>query len=366
MIKGLHFVKSARAGKPVKWFVYAYRGGPLIMKADGEKKPHLTDAALEAYRESRISIKGGTIAALIYDWHQSVEWIRLADSTKLNWRRIVNQIENKWGETPLSIWSDPRMVVKVIAWRDEASATPRTADYQITVLCSMLEWARLHGRVKVNVASHIPRIYEGGNRAEIIWTREDRLKFATVAPQCVTDGLELACMTGLRLGDLVSLTWDEVGDHSIVKLAAKASKGKRRRVTIPLTPEAHELLAVLKTRPRAAGVNTVLTNVTGRQWTAGAFGKRVGEARNKAGIYHTDGRAKHLHDCRGTNATVLIKAGLTNEEVGRILGWSPERVSNIRSVYVDDARIVVALAERIAAASDNPSVKHTVKQRVYK
>ena len=37
MIKGLQFIKSARPGKPVRWFVYAWKGGPRIMTAEGPR-----------------------------------------------------------------------------------------------------------------------------------------------------------------------------------------------------------------------------------------------------------------------------------------------------------------------------------------
>lgn len=360
MIKGLHYVWRQREGKPGKWYVYAYRGGPLVMTSNAIKKPTLTNEALEKLMASRNSIPAGTIAALIHEICKSSEYKSLASSSRKNWDRIILQIEIKWGKSPLSIWSDPRMIVKVISWRDEVAHMPRTADYRITVLQWMLKWARLRGYVKVNVADGIPNLYKGGDRSEIVWTTEDRTKFAAVANQPVIDALELACMTGLRLADLAALTWDEVGQHAIVRMALKSSKGKRRRATVPLTPDAHHLLKNLRNRPRLNGVNTVLTTGMGKAWSAPGLGKSVGEARDRADIRHTDGRKKHLHDCRVTFATILISAGFTDEETARVLAWEPATVSNIRAVYVDDARVVVHMAERIAAAS----VKHDVKQRI--
>lgn len=346
-IKGLQFIKSARPGKPVRWFVYAWKGGPRIMTAEGPRKPALTPEALQAYQAAKAPKPSHTIAGLIRDYRLSEEWKRLAATTKKNWGPVLDRIEAKWALTPLSLWSDPRMVVKVIQWRDGAAATPRSADYRVGVLRSLLEWGRLRGRVTVNVAAKIPQLYEGGDRAEIIWTNEDREAFAAVANQAVTDALELACLTGLRLSDLAGLKWAEVGDKAIIRTALKKSRKRRRKAVVPITPSLRRHLDQL--RSRARGVETVLTTSAGRSWSADGLGKRVGEARTRAGIVHDDGRPKHLHDCRGTFATVLILAGLTDQEAADVLAWSPERVGNIRKVYVDRARVVVQLADKIAA-----------------
>ena len=51
-----------------------------------------------------------------------------------------------------------------------------------------------------------------------------------------------------------------------------------------------------------------------------------------------------------TFCTVLLTEwDLTDREAADIMGWSPERVAQIRKVDVDRLRVVVALGERIAA-----------------
>ena len=54
-----------------------------------------------------------------------------------------------------------------------------------------------------------------------------------------------------------------------------------------------------------------------------------------------------------TNRIGAILAGTTDHEVAEIMGWAPERVSHIRRVYVDQARVVVAIGERIAVRAVN-------------
>lgn len=367
-IKGLHIVAKRVLGKPVRWYVYAWRGGPCIMSKVGGRRPSLGRAETDAYHKAmadQCAVKPGTMAALACDWRRSKEWARLAESTRRNWTIILDRIEERWGPTPLSIWSDPRMVTKVIRWRDEAAETPRAADNRITVLRALLEWARLHGRVVVNVATGIPQLYGGGDRAEIVWTAADIAAFGALAPLHVMDGLRLAELTGLRRADLVGLKWAEIGDVAIVRRALKTSKGKRRWVTVPLLDETRALLDELRSRPRQDGVETVLVNSRGRPWSGDGFGGSFNRVRDAAGIAHREegvpDKVKHLHDVRGTFATRLILAGLTNQEAADIMGWSPERVGNIRRVYVDGARIVVAIGERIAAGTKRHPVNRDCK-----
>lgn len=271
----------------------------------------------------------------------------------------VDLIETKWGEFPYGVWNDPRMAAKVIKWRDERKHIPRTADIGVTVLRAILKWAKLHAYVTLNVAADIPQLAQSADREDIIWTSEDIASFEAKAtelelPQLV-DAIRLAALTGLRRADLVTLTFAHVGEFAVSKTALKKSRGKRRKATIPMTEELEALLAELRTRKRKEGVDTILVNSRGRPWSEAGLTGSFGRIRDAVGIFHVDQetgekRAKHLHDVRGTFCTMLIaECELTDEQAATIMAWSKERVGNIRSTYVDGARVVVAIGERIAA-----------------
>jgi hypothetical protein len=118
----------------------------------------------------------------------------------------------------------------------------------------------------------------------------------------------------------------------------------------------------LRDRARKDDVETVLVNSYGRAWTGDGFGGSFNRIRDLASIVHVDAewdevRKKHLHDIRGTFATRLILAGLTDQEAFEAMAWSPEQVATIRRVYVDQSRVVVALGERISTGRVKRSVK---------
>ncbi len=369
----IQFIKSARAGRPISWRVYAYKGGPRIMTAIQPTKPKLSADAYALLAEALAEANcpdPKLLRSLIHDWRASPEWKKLAHSTRQVWGGNLDLIEKRWGDKPISVWDDSRMVAKVMKWRDERASTPRSADMGITVLRELLKFGRLRGRVRINVAEGVPHLYRGGDRAEIIWTSEDMEAFRLAAIEAkrplLYDGLRLAALTGLRRADLVSLTYDHLGEVAIIKTALKKSRGKRRKVVVPMTEALENLLEELRTRKRKEGVNTILVNEHGRSWTAAGFGGSMsfGMVRDKAKIVHVeegdDGerveRPKHLHDVRGTFCTYLLtECELTDEDAAWIMGWSPARVGKIRSTYVDSAAVVISLAGRMRA-------KHGAKQ----
>ena len=316
---------------------------------------------LEAHEALVERQRPATLRVLIESWRpSSPEWKALGDSTKKTWGSALDAIDDKWGETPISVWNDPRMTRKVIEWRDSRADRPRAADMGVQVLRSLLKFARLRGKVAINVAEGVPQLYRAGARAEIIWSQAELDKFASAAIELgrvhVLDGVRLASLTGLRREDLITLSWNEVTEHAIVKRAAKKSRGKRWTVTVPRLADLSELLGELKDRPRAAGVNSVLVTSRGTQWTGDAFTHAFSQVRDHVGISHVDDdgvrRKKHIHDLRGTFCTKLIAAGLSDQDVAEVMGRSPDQVRGIRRHYVDQNAIVRAIGDRMQSKMD--------------
>ncbi len=358
----VQYIRS-RCGKRI--YVYAYRGGPRIHIHEGPRKPkRLPPDALRRLaeaEEARTAAPAHLFRHVIREWQSSPEWARMEASTRKVWRRHIDLIEARWGEFPATVWNDPRMTSRVVKWRDERSATPRTADIGVTVLSALLKWAKLRGHVAINAAVDIPQLAKGQGREDIVWTEADIERFCVEAlkldrPQMI-DGIWLAALTGLRRADLVSLTWDHIGEFAVSKTALKKSRGKRRKATIPMTPQLEALLAELRTRERAPGVNTVLVNSFGRAWSGDGFGGSFNRIRDAAGIVHETDEGpmlKHLHDVRGTFCTMLIaECELTDDQAATVMAWSPKRVAEIRKKYVDGARVVVAIGRRIARLANH-------------
>ncbi len=372
-VAGVYIVRAQRAGKPLRWYIYAWRNGPAIRCHEGPTRPKLTVddiAAISAAYQDAKPNNQDTLTGLItaYRSDSNPGWRDLAKSTKKLWGDCLDAILKKWGTVPLRLWSDPRMVTKVMTWRDDMSEKPRAADNHVSTLYRLLEYGRLRGKVTVNVAAGIPTLYKGGQRAEIIWTENDFEKVlkSDKCTSALLDVIDTAAMTGLRRSDLVAVDLIEVGEFAIRRTAVKRSAGRRRKIIVPVLPGLAELVERLKSRYRKPGVTTLLVNSFGDSWTPTGLNSSFYTLTRDADITYIneDGKKKHkhLHDLRGTFATKLMTLPgerLTDREIADVMGWSEKQVAEIRRVYVDDAAIVVALGKRLANVIAKPLAKRS-------
>ena len=119
-IKGLHFVTKKRPGKPISHFVYAWRGGPLILQKIGGVRPALTPTALSLYHDAlnkRKSHSHVTVAGLATEWRKSPEWVAYSADTRKQWGAKLSIIQQKWGDVPLVVFKYMRVRAKVVKWR---------------------------------------------------------------------------------------------------------------------------------------------------------------------------------------------------------------------------------------------------------
>lgn len=336
-MSGLHVVSKARQGGK-RWYVYAWRGGPCIHQQDGAKPvitPELLGAQQRALQESFGARGTDDIDSVIASYEESPDFTLKKDSTKRDYRLWLTRISQRFGNTPLEAFEDRRMRGDIIEWRNQWSHQPRTADKASVMMATLLGWAAENGKIEINVAAGIRQLHEV-NKADQVW--EDRhwqsVRAIEKFPAHVMDALTLASLTGLRLGDLVELDWANVGDKAIV---VEKTRKRGGRALIPIYTE---LRKWLDARPKKVG--KLLLNSREQGWTVSGL-ETVWQRRKPEGFDRT------LHDLRGTFVTFLAVKGLTDEEIARIVGWTAKRIGEIRARYVDEAKVVISLAERMSA-----------------
>ncbi|MDQ2892787.1 MAG: tyrosine-type recombinase/integrase [Pseudomonadota bacterium] len=357
MSAGIHVVSKRRPGKAMIHYVYAWRGGPLIHRVEGTR-PRITsaiaDAAAEARKAGRADqAKLPTLRALIAQFRGSPEFTRLAASTRTSHNTWLGRIDDTFGSAPLDVFNDRKVRSDVMDWRDQWADKPRSADAGMQTFSRLLSWGYERGKLAANVVTGIGQLYDA-NRSDVVWEPADFARIAAHASVEVNEGIVLAACTGLRRGDLVKLPWDAIGEHAIVWKTGK-SRG-RNLATVPLLPETKALLIRIRARHAADMAArpetkrkplppTVLANSRWTPWTATGFGSRFDDAKKAAGI------DKHLHDLRGTFVTRCMIAGLNDREISDIVGWDTKDVAAIRAKYADQARVVIAIGERLAKAA---------------
>lgn len=354
--------KTTLADGAVRVYHYAGVGGPRLPGEPGS--PEFEAALSTAIQQRRHGATNGKLSGLVVAYRASPEFADHAKSTKAEWTRYLDLIQDEdsplaIGSLPIEALGQPRVRQYLLAWRDQWRATPRKADYAIQVLSAVLSWAVGRGLVSSNVLLGSSNLYKN-DRADQVWTADEIVRFVTAAPSPEVGYIvRLAALTGLRRGDLLRLSWGDVGDIAIVLMPSKSQRRRRpKKAVVPLLDETIELLgeireqqghrwkaladaAEAKGRPAPPKPTTVLTSTRGRRWTEAGAEHQVIDTKAKAGI------EKHLHDCRGTFATRLRMDGATASEIADILGWQEDRVERLLAAYVDGEQVVHAIATRI-------------------
>lgn len=126
-----------------------------------------------------------------------------------------------------------------------------------------------------------------------------------------------AILTGMRQGEQLSLTWENIDWEKRLAHLPKTKNGKQRFV--PLAKDAVEVLKMQQGKHDSL----VFPSATGRFFETNNFRKRVWRpAFERAGLSHA-----RWHDLRHTCASRMIQAGVPLFTVGQVLGHSSQAVT---------------------------------------
>jgi integrase len=306
-------------------YYYAWRGGPRLRGEPGSPEFH---ASYNEAVESRRIPEPGQFKSLVIQYKASSEYKKLADTTRKNWSPWLDHIADYFGDLRIVQFDRPEKIRPVIRrWRNQWANKPRTADYGMQVLSRLLSHAvDPLGKIASNPCEGIKQLYSS-DRAEIIWTDSDIADLKRTCPVEVAHAVDLASHTGLRLSDLLRLSWSHVGEDAIVFATGK-SRGRREAI-IPLYDDLRNVLASIPKRSP-----TILSNQLFRPWKSNGFGTAFNRAKIRAGMNDRD---LHFHDLRGTAATKFYIAGLSIRVIAEILAWSEDQVERIIRRYVGRA-----------------------------
>lgn len=311
------------------WYAWKGRGAPRLTAKPGSKE---FIAEFNAALEGRNKGDRTKIDGLVVAYRASKKYHDLADSTKRIWTPWLDRIREHFGKLSIRQFDRPEIRTDIKRWRKKWEDRPRTADYGMQVLSAVLSMAVEEGKIRSNPCFGIEGLYSA-NRADLIWEDAALTKLKEHASAEIFRAAKLASLTGLRLGDLLTLRWDQIDDLAITKATEKS--GGQRSATIPLYAELREFLA---TCPRTA--ETVLTTSRGTPWQGWGSGWTAAMHDSKL----TE-RGLHFHDLRGTAATKFYLAGFKIREISVMLAWAEDRVERLIDRYVKRDEI---LRERIA------------------
>lgn len=276
--------------------------------------------------------------SLVVLYKSSPDYKSLADSTKRNWGPWLDRIADYFGELRIAQFDRPEKIRPIIRrWRNQWTDKPRTADYGMQVLSRVLSYAvDPLGKIAGNPCEGIKQLYIA-NRSDIIWTQADICHLKITCSTDIANAVDLAAHIGLRLGDLLRLSWSHVGVDAITVTTGK-SKHKRQAI-IPLYDALRDVLSGIQKRSP-----TILTNGRHQPWQTNGFGTAFNRAKITAGMNDRD---LHFHDLRGTAATRFYIAGLPERVIAEIMAWEEQHVARIVRRYVDRSAATKAIIKQL-------------------
>ncbi|MBY6115972.1 tyrosine-type recombinase/integrase [Mameliella alba] len=271
--------------------------------------------------------------------------------TQQDYRKWALRFAEEFSDDPAKLWEDPRSRGELNEWRTKWKNSPKQHDYAGTVAVRILNWARDEGRIAAHYCDKLHRLYSV-DRAEIVWTDADRLTFLEIAPEWVGRILTLACETGLRPADLVSLTRGNLEKFDGFERFRVRTQKRGRVAHIPVTPQ---LRGLIDTTPTDQFV--LLVNDRGKAISPASASRAI--ARYRERISHKlSNSTLRLQDTRGTAATRLLRAGLSLNQIANHMGWSLRYASSVIEHYAavsptESVEVLELLGRKTARKAEN-------------
>lgn len=295
--------------KSVKGNVYYY------FRKNGQRLRLPDDPDSEEFSKAYWNIRNGktsktndrTWNALIIEYYKQPRFKNKSNGTRANYRRHCEDIRKKNGDKKVSSFKRKHALAVQTAMQDTWSkANERLA--VLSILCKLavdLEW------IDRNPVVDIPKLKGGSYKA---WPDETLAAFEAhcIESQNTTARTiyELCIGTGQRIGDCVSMRWDDFDGQYMKVLQEKTRQ--------PLEVYCPERLRTYLSSLKKQGTHILPRNLTqpiGKR----AAQKAVEKVRLAIGVMHGEGRLV-IHGWRYTAAKHLAEAGCSDAEIQAVTG----------------------------------------------
>jgi integrase len=293
-----------------KWYAYHRETGTRLKADYGTGEFFAELAAIERKVRTQAALPG-TLGLLFASYRASPMYADLALDTQVGYARMMNLV-SPLNDMPL-VEITPQFIAGL---RDRIAEKHgrRQANYVMAVISVAFEHGKEHGIVRENPVKGVKRIRRarGEPAANRPWTEEERRVVLSEIPYQIQLPVALAMFTGLRKGDVLTLTKNAIRDGRILRRTGKTGQ----EVLIPIHPD---LARLLSEAPHHDAV-TVAATTNGTPWTISGFNSTFIKAIAKLEREGRVGDGLTFHGLRHTVGTLLVEAGFNLDTVRRWLG----------------------------------------------
>ena len=265
-------------------------------------------------------------------------------ASERSYKGYVKRLRDFFGdETPLADIT-PRSIVEYKNQLFAQGLAPASVNRNLATLkkafnLALREWEWCQRNPVLSVSME----RESNGRDRWLTLDEEGRLLAACAPW-LHDVVRFALGTGMRMGEILSLSWRGVDLTRRTVMVFQSKNGERR--TIPLN---QTVLSLLKDRGRLRSLSTDLVFPSKAQTPleSGHLRRAFRLALKKARIEEF-----HFHDLRHTFATRLVQAGVELYKVQRLLGHkSPMMTQRYAHHYPESLRDGVEVLDRLKPVS---------------
>ncbi len=352
---GADLDKFKKSGKVIYWIRYQ-AGGKRYKERIG---PSIEEAR-DAYSQKRVKRREKrlfdikpeykTTFAQLTKWYlklDKVASLKSSDTVKI----YLSKFNSQFGGMTVS-QIQPADLENHQARRKAEKLSDATIDHEIGAARTMIIKAfdnDLVGGETLRAFKKVKKLLKrNSNARDRILSPEEFEELMKHAPRHTKAILTVAYFTGMRLGEIFSLTWDKIDlEQDFICLEADDTKDKEAR-QIPITSEVHK---IFKATPRAIHDQHVFL-YKGKPLTHIRTGLRKAcvDAGIEYGRFKKDGFV--FHDLRHTFNTYMRKAGTPESVIMSITGHSTrEMFDRYNTIDREDKKEAVKSLEKYLGAT---------------
>ena len=222
---------------------------------------------------------------------------------------------------------------------------PATVNRYRALISLVFRLAIESGKAKENPARLVKHRQENNARVRWLSAEEEVRLRAVIAAACPEHlpELELALNTGLRLGEMYGLTWENVNPSRRVLTVPRSKNGEVRHV--PLNGVAVASLAEL--HKRSDGTGPVVRNAQGQPLAGPRYWF-------EPAVKHAKIRAFSWHCLRHTFASRLVMAGVDLRTVQELMGHKSIQMT-VRYSHLTPRHTLAAVERLAGAVTETPT-----------
>lgn len=279
----------------------------------------------------------------------NTKYITISYSTFVGYRKIIKRLFNSLGDIPIKSFTS----ANIHRWISQQTASGKTIANHMSVLNAVLRDAYSHNEIKENP---FDRFKEGGawrklktspnKKSQSFSEDEINLILNHITDEQVKNAIQFLFWSGLRISEMISLTWQDIDFESKTISVNKArignfSKSTKTEAGKRIVPMLNGAMSALKSQEnyRKYDLDEIFLNPnTNRPWSSSnKLNSQFNKVIRSLGLVH-----RPCFCTRHSFATLMDRYGIDKDYIAKIMGHTSSDVTMkhyINESYIENDKL---------------------------